>query len=72
MLLVARVLEIIIIGPIIGGVFWKLGQDYSPAGLQHSFIDKSGAFIVAGMGSYFSCMIGIVATYPKERPILLK
>lgn len=62
----------ILIGPIIGGVFWNLGQDYSPAGLQNSFINKSGALIVAAMCSYFSCMIPVVATYPQERPVLLK
>lgn len=72
MLLLSRVGQTIILGLIIGAIFWKLGQDYSTEGQLKSFISKNGGLFFLAVSYFMAGMSPVILTFPLERAVFLK
>jgi len=70
--LAARVIQVTIVTFFIGAVYWKLGDDYSPAGLSKSFLSKNGFLFFVSIGYFFSSMAPVLLTFSTEKLVFLK
>ena len=70
--LAARVIQVIIVTFFVSAVFWKLGDDYSPAGLSKSFLSKNGFLFFVSIGYFFSSMAPVLLTFSTEKLVFLK
>jgi ABC-type multidrug transport system permease subunit len=71
-ILTSRIIQTIILSLITGALFWKLGNDYSAAGLSKSFNSKNGALFFLSISNFMSAMSPVILTFPLEKAVFLK
>lgn len=74
----ARIMQSIILGLLIGGVYWKIGHDYYYLDSQGNIVPNVDYFTLTGLLFFFS-ISGLMSSlspvsivFPKERVVFLK